>query len=201
MSLTRFVARTLFASYYVVDGVASVTNPESRADDAAALTERAAPLLQRVVPASYSSHIPDDPKTWVRAVGVAKVLGGTMFATGIGRRLGAVLLTTSAAFDFASSLPKSTKEVTVALPELLRDGALLGAGVIAVQDLEGKPSLAWRTKHAAQAADRKVNQVSSDVSRKARKANRTVQRKAKSLSRSAKRQARKVGKQVESALS
>ncbi|MDF1490145.1 DoxX family protein [Tessaracoccus caeni] len=201
MSLTRFVARSLFASYYVVDGASSVINPESRAADAASVTERAVPLLQRVVPPSYSSHIPDSPESWVRVVGAAKLVGGVMFATGLGRRLGAALLTGSAAFDLASGLPKDTKDIKMALPELLRDGALLGASVIAMQDLEGKPSLAWRTKHAAQAADRKVDQITSDVSRKARKANRQVQRKAQSLSRSAKRQAKKVTKQVESALS
>ncbi|HMR48254.1 MAG TPA: DoxX family membrane protein [Arachnia sp.] len=201
MSLTRFVARSLFASYYIVDGASSVANPAARAADAAPLTERVTPLVQRIVPASYSSHVPDNPETWVRVAGAAKVLGGLMFATGAGRRLGAALLTGAAAFDLATDLPRSTHDVKLALPELLRDGALLGAAVIATQDLQGKPSLAWRTQHAVKAADKKVEQITDDAGRKARKASRQVQRKAKSLSRSAKRQARQVGKQVSSALS
>lgn len=201
MSLTRFVARSLFASYYIVDGASSVANPAARAADVAPLTEKVTPLVQRAVPPSYSSHVPDSPESWVRVSGVAKVIGGLLFATGLGRRFGAALLTGAAAFDLASSLPKSAQDAKLALPELLRDGALLGAAVIATQDLQGKPSLAWRTQHAVKAADKKVDQISGEASRKARKASRKVQRKAKSLSRSAKRQARQVGKQVNSALS
>lgn len=201
MSLTRFIARSLFASYYIVDGASSVVNPAARAADAAPLTERVAPLVQRLVPASYSSHVPDSPETWVRLAGAAKVVGGLMFATGAGRRFGAALLTGAAAFDLATGLPRSTQDLKLALPELLRDGALLGAAVISTQDLQGKPSLAWRTQHAVKAADKKVEQITDDATRKARRASRDVQRKAKSLSRSAKRQARQVGKQVSSALS
>lgn len=201
MSLTRFVARSLFASYYVVDGASSVLNPASRAADAEALTERITPLAQRIVPASYSSHVPDRPESWVRVAGLAKVVGGVMFATGLGRRCGAALLTGGAAFDLALGWPAGGANLKPAMPGLLRDGALLGAAALATQDLQGKPDLAWRTQHAAKAADRKVEQLTDDVSRKARRANRKLQRKASSLSRSAKRQARQVSKQVESALS
>ncbi|GAA4907285.1 hypothetical protein GCM10025789_28490 [Tessaracoccus lubricantis] len=172
MSLLRFVARSLFASYYISEGVKAVTKPADTAPDAEAFTHKVAPLIQRVVPADLASYVPEKAETWVRISGVAQIVGGAMFATGLGRRIGALLLAKASVLNLAVSMPgkHATQEAKEhARPEILRNAALLGAAVLATQDLQGRPSLAWRSAHAAKVTEKKVSAISSDVSRKARK--------------------------------
>lgn len=152
MSLLRFFARSLFASAFIADGVHKVTRPTDVAPEAEKFTSAVAPVVQRVLPARYSSYVPELPETWVRLCGVAEVAGGTMFATGIGRRAGALLLSGAGVMNVVTALPgKGTpKEERVHdRPDLLRRVALVGAALLAARDLQGQPSLKWRRKHAA----------------------------------------------------
>ncbi|MDO5678508.1 MAG: DoxX family membrane protein [Propionibacteriaceae bacterium] len=200
MSLLRFVARSLFASYFIAEGVKAVTKPAETAPDAEAFTSTITPLLQRVVPADVASYVPEKAETWVRVSGVAQVVGGAMFATGIGRRLGALLLAKASVLNLAISAPGkyATPEAKAhARPEMLRNAALLGASVLATQDLQGKPSLGWRTEQAAKVAEKKASAISSDVSKSARRATAKAEKKAKQLSKQARKQARQIGKKLE----
>lgn len=164
MSLLRFTARSMFAGFFIVDGAAAVKDPAPRADQVGAFADKVVPLVQRAVPASYSSRVPEDAASWVRISGVAKVLGGLMYATGIGRRLGACLLAGASICDIAIACPEKD-----ASPEEKRDGrmnalkhvALLGAALIASRDTQGLPSLAWRAEQRA-----KLNQQQSSVAAK-----------------------------------
>jgi len=74
MSLLRFLARSLFASAFVADGVRKVTSPAELAPEAEAFTSRVTPFVQRVVPSSYSSHVPDRAESWVRICGAVEVV-------------------------------------------------------------------------------------------------------------------------------
>ena len=49
MSLLRFVARSMFAGYFITEGVKAVTKPAESAPDAEAFASTVTPLLQRVV--------------------------------------------------------------------------------------------------------------------------------------------------------
>ena len=49
MSLIRFVARSLFASAFVADGIGKLTKPSEVAADAEQFTQRVAPLVQREI--------------------------------------------------------------------------------------------------------------------------------------------------------
>ncbi|MCG6568317.1 DoxX family protein [Tessaracoccus sp. ZS01] len=172
MSLLRFVARSLFASYFISEGVKAVTKPADTAPDAEAFTHTFTPLVQRIVPADLASYVPEKAETWVRISGVVQIVGGAMFATGIGRRLGAAMLAKASVLNLAISMPgkQATQEAKEhARPEMLRNAALLGAAVLATQDLQGRPSLGWRSAHAAKVTEKKVSALSNDVSRKARK--------------------------------
>ena len=136
MSLLRFVARSLFASYFIAEGVKAVTKPAEIAPDAERFTSTVTPLLQRVVPADVASYVPEKAETWVRVSGVAQIAGGAMYATGIGRRLGALLLAKASVLNLAIALPdKDATRVAkdAARPEILRNAALLGAAVLAAK--------------------------------------------------------------------
>ncbi len=152
MSLLRFLARSLFASAFVADGVCKVTSPTELAPEAEAFTSRIAPVVQRVVPSGYSSHVPDRAESWVRICGAAEVVGGVMFATGIGRRIGALLLAKASILNIAMSLPEKgadPDEKQARRPEVLKNTALLGASILATQDLQGRPSASWRRRNVS----------------------------------------------------
>ena len=152
MSLLRFIARSLFASAFIADGVRKVTSPEELAPEAEGFTSRVAPIVQQVVPSGYSSHVPEQASTWVRICGVTEVAGGVMFATGFGRRIGAMLLAKSSILNVAMAWPAKDAdedEKRARRPEVLKNLALLGASVLAAKDLQGRPSASWRRKKFA----------------------------------------------------
>ncbi|HJE51048.1 MAG TPA: DoxX family membrane protein [Tessaracoccus flavescens] len=184
MSLLRFVARSLFASYYISEGVKAVRKPAELAPDAERFTSTVAPLVQRVVPADMSSYVPEKAETWVRVSGIAQILGGAMFATGIGRRLGALLLAKGSVLNLAMSLPDKDAPKLVrdaARSDVLRNAAMLGAAVLATQDLQGKPGLSWRAEQAAKVADKKASAISDDVSKSAKRAAKKTRKATKKL--------------------
>ena len=204
MSLLRFVARSMFAGYFITEGVKAVTKPAELAPDAEAFTSRVTPLVQKVVPADVSSYVPEKAETWVRVSGVAQIAGGAMFATGIGRRLGALLLANASVLNVAIALPgrDATREAkSSARPDVLRNIALLGASLLAIQDTQGRPGLAWRADHAAKATSQKAATLSADVSKSAKDAAAKTEKKAKRLARKARRQAKRISKQIDAATS
>ena len=204
MSLLRFVARSMFAGYFITEGIKAVTKPAEIAPDAEAFTAKITPLIQRAVPADISSYVPEKAETWVRVAGVAQIAGGAMFATGLGRRIGALLLTKASILNVAIALPPkdATKEAKEsARPEVLRNIALLGASLLATQDTQGKPSLAWRADHAAKVGGQKASEFSEDVSKSAKSAVAKTERKAKRLARKARKQAKRISKKIDAATS
>ena len=169
MSLLRFLARSLFASAFVADGVRKVTSPAELAPEAEAFTARVTPFVQRVVPSGYSSHVPDRAESWVRICGAVEVVGDAMFATGIGRRIGACLLAKASILNIAVALPEKDAdpdEKQARRPEVLKNVALLGASLLATQDLQGRPSASWRRRNASH----KLRRMKARAAKKARQA-------------------------------
>lgn len=204
MSLLRFVARSMFAGYFITEGVKAVTRPAEIAPDAEAFTSKVTPLLQRAVPADVSSYVPEKAETWVRLSGAAQIAGGAMFATGIGRRLGALMLAKASVLNIAIALPgrDATPEAKASSrPDVLRNIALLGASILAIQDTEGQPGLAWRADHAAKATGQKAASLGEDVSKSARAAAARTEKKARRLARRARRQAKRISKKIDAATS
>ena len=75
-----------------------------------------------------------------------------MFATGIGRRIGALLLAKASILNIAMSLPEKgadPDEKQARRPEVLKNTALLGASILATQDLQGRPSASWRRRNVS----------------------------------------------------
>lgn len=196
MSLIRFAARSMFAGHFISSGLSAVRNPDETAASAESFTDKAVPLVQRVVPAQYSSSVPEQAATWVRIGGLLKIVGGAMFATGIGRRLGAMFLVPGALLDVAVAWPgkdASTQEKREARQHALTNVALLGGAILATRDLHGQPSLAWRAEHKRQLAAKQAGVVAD----KAQAMSARARKKARKQVKAAKKQARKMAKQVQ----
>ncbi|PIE20639.1 MAG: DoxX family protein [Arachnia propionica] len=197
MSLLRFAARSLFASYFVYNGVKTFKAASDHAEDAERFTAKAIPLAQRVVPSEFSSYIPQEAITWVRGVSAMQVVGGFMFATGIGRRLGAFMLAAASAHNVVVAAPEKgatgVRQLS-AKPETMKHVALLGAALLATQDLQGKPSLGWRRAQLAKKSKQEQGKTSAAAAKQAR-----AQRKAKRLARLSRRATRQAQAATKSA--
>lgn len=175
----------MFASYFVAEGLKTYRKADELAPKAEKQTAAVSSLLQRATPRDLSSYVPETPRTWVRLVSVSQVVGGVMFAAGIGRRCGAAMLAGSSAWNTALALP--AKDASAHAKELgrakaLRNVAFTGAALLATQDLQGKPSWSWRS---AEAAKQNREAKAKEISRKVRRAEKKAAAKAKKLAKRA----------------
>ncbi|QLQ15843.1 MAG: DoxX family membrane protein [Micropruina sp.] len=192
MSLLRFAARTMLASFFVVNGVKSFRDPEPLVPAAEPIADKVLPLAEQVLPPAAAAYLPEDTKGLVRLSGLAQILGGISLATGIGRRLGAGVLAVSMLPHIVAGNPLKAPaaERSAARAILLRNVALTGGVLLAAQDTEGLPSLGWRARAQKEAMEKGAERLKAQIARDAAKA----AKKAKSVARSA-------GKSIESALS
>ncbi len=136
MSLLRFVARSMLASYFLINGVKAFRHPEEFVPDAQPLADRLLPLVNANVPESARGYLPED------ATGLVKF-----------------------------------------------NGALLAA-----QDTEGKPTIAWRVRTQKQLLAKEAAKRKAELERDARGT-------AEDAARFARKSMRKARKGVEGVLS
>lgn len=180
MSLLRFAGRVLFSAYYVTDGYQLLTKPDQNADQIASTVDRVVPAVQSFLPPETADRVPEDARTWTRLLGLAQIVGGVAYATGIARRPGAVLLA-------AATLPRlvgasESKDRSGTLSQL----ALFGAAITATQDTAGRPSLAWRAQQSRNAATKNAKKASEAVGRNLDQAEKSVKKSAKKVARQVK---------------
>lgn len=158
MALSRLVARPLLASYFVANGANDLTHTSEVAAKVAPVTEKLAPAVERAAPGSV--HVPPDPTLWVRVAGAVQVAAGLALATGKAPRLSAAVLgatlipSTVARHRFWEETDKSRRADE--LVHFVKNAAIAGGVLVAALDTEGRPGLAWRTKHAAHDAKREA---------------------------------------------
>lgn len=184
MQLLRAAARAMLASFFVVNGVNSIRKPEDFVDAAEPIARFVVPAAQRMAPPSAAHYIPTDTATLVRVSGAAQVAGGLMLATGLLRRLGAATLTASMVPHVLASNPlrAASGDRPRVFSQFVRNLALLGGVLLAAQDTEGKPGIAWRLDDkrkdlsaSAERASKKVAKTSRRMQRQAKKAAKKVQ--------------------------
>ena len=170
MTLLRFVARSMLASYFVVNGVKALRQPETQVDAAEPIAARILPLAHSVLPKQAAVYLPQDTTTLVRCTGAAQILGGLSLATGLGRRVGAgVLAATMVPYVMASNpLNVGSTERATSQALLTKNVALLGGVLLAAQDTEGKPNLAWRARLQKQALTREAARTKVRLQREAK---------------------------------
>lgn len=190
MSMVRFVARSLLAGFFVVHGAKAVKNPDPFVEDAEGVAGKLSPLLHRVAPEQISARIPDDTRSLVRLNGAVQVLGGLALASGIGRRAGAgalaaALIPTTLAEHAFWAVKDDPEARNAKFGQFLKNAALFGGLLIAAGDTEGRPGVAWRTKHGLDAAKKNSKHGIDSAKKNTGRTIKTAKREAKLAKRAA----------------
>ncbi len=184
----------MLASYFVVNGVKAIRHPDEFVADAQPLADKVIPLINSTLPEAARGYLPDDTVGLVKCNGFLQVIGGLSLATGIGRRLGAGVLAVSMIPHVLTANPLKAKggERSAVGSQLGKNVALLGGVLVAAQDTEGKPNLAWRVRTqkkllGKEAAKRKAElqrdaiATTADAGKRARKTVRKARRSVESV--------------------
>lgn len=192
MTILRAVARTMLASYFIVNGFKAMRHPEEFTEAAEPVAQTLLPLAKQTLPKQAAVYLPQDTTGLVKATGIAQIAGGISLATGIGRRFGAGLLAATMVPHVIASNPLGAggaeREARYGL--LSKNIALLGGVALAAMDTEGRPNLAWKAR-----AQKEI------FARESSRAKLLAEKKARQLAKSAKKTAGKATKEIASVLS
>lgn len=174
MSLLRAIPRTMLASYFVAAGIKAIRDPESLVPAAEPLVDRVVPLVKEYTPEQVAGYVPENTVTLVRINGIAQVVGGAALATGKGRRLGALLLAGSLIPSTIAKHPfwtvQDPEERVQERTHFLKNVSLLGGVLLASQDTEGKPSLAWRAQKGGESIAKESRRASRKLAKSTNRA-------------------------------
>ena len=163
----------MLASIFIVQGIDSLLHPDTKAPAAEKVVR---PLAERI-PA-----VPDEVEQAVRINGAVQLVAGSLLAIGKFPRLSAAALaatllpTTAAGHRFWESDDK--QERTQQKIHFLKNLSMLGGLLIAAGDTAGNPSVAWRSRHAAETAKREAALTAKSVRVGAKAASARAQAKA-----------------------
>jgi putative oxidoreductase len=151
MTPIRTAARTLLGALFIGSGWMALRHPDR-------LVPKAKPVTDRLSPALQAASLPTEAETLVKVNGALQLTGGLLLATGHLTRPAATALAVSvvpstlAAHPFWTETdPHRRADQRV---QFAKNLGLLGGLLFAAVDRGGKPSLAWRTRHAAHDARR-----------------------------------------------
>jgi uncharacterized membrane protein YphA (DoxX/SURF4 family) len=142
----------MLASIFAIQGYDTMRHPERVAAKAEPVVR---PLAERV------PVVPDQPEEAVRLNGAIQFTAGSLLALGLWPRLSALAIaatlvpTTVAGHRFWEA--EDEQERAQQRIHFLKNVAILGGLLIAAVDTAGRPSLAWRGRHAARSARRDVS--------------------------------------------
>ncbi len=175
MTLIRLAARPMLASMFVVGGVNALRNSKTVADHAKPVTEQFKRTMKKVAP---QVPVPSDEVTLVRVNGAVQVASALAFATGRAPRLSATVLaatlvpTTVAGHRFWEEEDASTRQNQKL--HFFKNLSAMGGLLLASVDTEGKPGVAWRTKHAVTDVRREARHLGKEAKTQARLAAKSV---------------------------
>jgi putative oxidoreductase len=159
--ILRRIARPMLAAVFVSGGIDTLRNPEPRVDTAAPAIEDAADKVD--------VEIPTDPETLVKVNAAAQVAAGVALALGKFPRLASFVLaaslvpTTMAGHRFWEE--KESTDRVAQRTHFLKNLGLVGGLLIAAADTHGKPSYAWRARHATDALVDSVQDTVQDAAK------------------------------------
>ena len=148
--LLRRIARPLFASWFVTEGLDVVRHPAAHAAD----VRGALALLQRRLPTDVPVLSERQLTTAVQAHGVALAGAGALLALGKAPRTAALALAVLTAPLIVVNLPDKKADgrdpvlQQARRERLVRALAFTGGAILAGVDLEGRPGVTWRVQHA-----------------------------------------------------
>jgi uncharacterized membrane protein YphA (DoxX/SURF4 family) len=159
----------MLASYFVVAGVRAIRDPESLVPSAEPLVDRVVPVVKQYSPEQVAGYVPENAVTLVRINGITQVVGGVALATGKGRRLGALLLAGSLVPATIARHPfwkeRDPDARAQERNQFLKNVSLLGGVLLAAQDTEGKPSLAWRAQKGGEKLAKETRRASKKLTK------------------------------------
>jgi putative oxidoreductase len=156
---------------FITGGLDALRSAPARA---AAAEPVAAPIARRL------PFLPEDPETLVKINGAVQVGAGTLLALGRFPRLSAAVLagslvpTTLAGHRFweeEDDVRRAQQQV-----HFFKNLSMLGGLILAALDTEGRPSLAWRARHATHHAAAGTRRTRRAVRRNAKLAAYDVRR-------------------------
>jgi putative oxidoreductase len=173
--ILRRIARPMLAAVFVSGGIETLRNPAPRVEAADPLVSKAADQVIDKVPEQALNKVPDkvvdkvptDTESLVKLNAAAQIGAGIALALGKFPRLSALVL--------ASSVVPTTlaghrywekddpEERAQQQKHFFKNMGLLGGLLLAAADTHGKPSVAWRTKHAAKSAANSVRDTANSV--------------------------------------
>lgn len=200
MSLLRFAARSMLASFFVVNGVKALRDPDPLVPATEPLVKQFLPLAEKTLPPQAAAYLPEDARGVVRLSGIAQIVGGVCLATGLFRRVGALALAGSMVPQLLATNPLGSTAEHANTEIFLRNVALTGGVLLAAADTEGQPSLANKAKIKAEALGREAEHTKAAVAREAARAQKTLAKETKRAVRKGKKMADQAGKSIEGAL-
>lgn len=166
MNVLRFVARSMMASYFVLDGLRALTHPEDVVAVAEPVADNLLPKAKAALPNSAQAYLPHDATEFTRLTGAVQVAAGLGLALGIGRRLGAGLLALTLLPKLWAANPLSkVADRSQVQAQFAANVALLGGLLLAAQDTEGRPNLPARMeiRRELQARDNLLRQAKKEL--------------------------------------
>jgi uncharacterized membrane protein YphA (DoxX/SURF4 family) len=146
--LIRRIARPMLSAVFISRGVDALRNPKPAADAARPTLEGLSKL-----PDPVGTNVPPNAETVARVNAAVQIGGGLLLASGKMPRLASAALALSVVpgslgghMFWSESDPHRKADERRAF---LTDISLIGGLIIAAIDTEGKPSLGWRSRHAA----------------------------------------------------
>lgn len=154
----------MLASVFIVQGFDTLRRPDR-------VVKKAEPVVRPI--ADRVSFVPDDTEQAVRLNGAIQVVAGSLLAIGWLPRASALVIagtlvpTTAAGHRFWEST--DDQERAQQRIHFLKNVTMFGGLLIAAGDTAGRPSLAWRSRHAVKAARHDVS-LATKTARKSGKA-------------------------------
>ena len=154
----------MLASIFIVQGFDTLRRPER-------VVKKAEPVVRPI--ADRVSFVPDDTEQAVRLNGAVQVVAGSLLAVGWLPRASALAIaatlvpTTAAGHRFWEAT--DDQERAQQRIHFLKNLTMFGGLLIAAGDTAGRPSLAWRSRHAVKAARHDVA-LATKTARKSSKA-------------------------------
>src|SRR5258705_5964876 len=147
--LIRRIARPMLSAAFISRGIDALRSPKSAADAARPTLEGLSKL-----PDPVGTNVPSNAETVARVNAAVQIGGGLLLATGKLPRVASAALALTvvpgslgAHAFWSESDPQRKADERRAF---LTDVSLIGGLIIAAVDTEGKPSLRWRGRRAAQ---------------------------------------------------
>lgn len=173
--ILRRIARPMLAAVFVSGGIDTLRNPTPRVETADPVVGKATDqVLDKIpdqaldkVPDKVIEKVPTDTESLVKLNAAAQIGAGLALALGKLPRLSALVLassvvpTTLAGHRFWET--EDPQERTQQQIHFFKNVGLLGGLLLAAADTHGKPSAAWRAKHAAKSAADSVRDTASSV--------------------------------------